>query len=52
MPRNSLVNGRSAPDTGGDELDETAFPILMGWQSGLERDRALYTDTSAGRRTS
>ncbi len=44
MPRNSLLNGKTAPDTGGDQLDETAFPILMAYQSGLSRDRTLYTD--------
>jgi len=42
MPRNSLLNGRTAPDTGGDQLDETAYPILMAWQSGLADDAALY----------
>ena len=44
MPRNSLVNGLKAPDTGGDQLDETAYPILMAWQSGLDHDNALWTD--------
>jgi glucan 1,4-alpha-glucosidase len=29
MPRNSLVNGKTAPDTFGTQLDETAYPILM-----------------------
>ena len=29
MPRNSLLNGKAAPDTGGDQLDETSYPILM-----------------------
>jgi glucoamylase len=46
MPRNSLPNGEAAPDTGGLQLDETSYPILMDWQSGLaccsERDAALY----------
>ena len=42
MPRNSLPNGESAPDTGGLQLDETSYPILMDWQSGLEHDRSLY----------
>jgi len=42
MPRNSLLNGRTAPDTGGDQLDETAYPILMAWQAGLGGDAALY----------
>src|SRR5829696_3795399 len=44
MPRNSLVNGLKAPDTGGDQLDETAYPILMAWQAGLGSDRDLYLD--------
>ena len=42
MPRNSLENGEVAPDTGGVQLDETSYPILMDWQSGLAGDRALY----------
>ena len=42
LPRNSLVNGRSAPDTGGNQLDETAYPILMALQSGLGGDAALW----------
>ncbi|HEU5158752.1 MAG TPA: glucodextranase DOMON-like domain-containing protein [Streptosporangiaceae bacterium] len=36
MPRNSLLNGKLAPDSGGDQLDETAYPILMAYQSGLD----------------
>jgi glucoamylase len=44
MPRNSLPNGKPAPDTGGVQLDETAYPILMAWQSGLAGDTALYRD--------
>jgi glucoamylase len=44
MPRNSLPNGKKAPDTGGDQLDETSYPILMAWQSGLAGDRTLYRD--------
>jgi glucoamylase len=42
MPRNSLENGKPAPDTGGLQLDETSYPILMDWQSGLARDGSLY----------
>ena len=42
MPRNSLTNGKPAPDTGGVQLDETSYPILMDWQSGLAADRTLY----------
>jgi len=44
MPRNSLPNGKKAPDTGGDQLDESSYPILMAWQSGLSADGALYRD--------
>jgi glucoamylase len=43
LPRNSLLNGKSAPDTGGDQLDETAYPILMAYLSGLGGDDALWT---------
>ena len=42
MPRNSLLNGKVAPDTGGLQLDETSYPILMAWQSGLAGDGGLY----------
>jgi glucoamylase len=42
LPRNSLPNGKAAPDTGGLQLDETAYPILMAWQAGLGGDHALY----------
>ncbi len=35
--------GSRRPDTGGDQLDETAYPILMAWQSGLAGDNALWT---------
>src|SRR4051812_6692239 len=44
FPRNSLLNGKKAPDSGGDQLDESAYPILMALQAGLDRDRTLYTD--------
>ncbi|WP_228004817.1 glucodextranase DOMON-like domain-containing protein [Amycolatopsis sp. YIM 10] len=40
FPRNSLLNGKKAPDSGGDQLDETAYPILMALQSGA--DSGLY----------
>ncbi len=43
LPRNSLLNGKTAPDTGGDQLDETAYPILMAWQSGLTNHK-LYAE--------
>ncbi|HEY2576834.1 MAG TPA: glucodextranase DOMON-like domain-containing protein, partial [Streptosporangiaceae bacterium] len=42
QPRNSLVNGEAAPDTGGTQLDETAYPILMALQSGLGGDALLW----------
>ncbi|SMD20774.1 Glycosyl hydrolases family 15 [Kibdelosporangium aridum] len=42
FPRNSMVNGKKAPDSGGDQLDETAYPILMALQAGFDRDRRLY----------
>ena len=45
MPRNSLLNGEAAPDTGGLQLDETSYPILMDWQSGLAGDAQLYPST-------
>jgi glucan 1,4-alpha-glucosidase len=44
FPRNSMVNGKKAPDSGGDQLDETAYPILMALQAGFDRDRGLYFD--------
>ena len=44
MPRNSLENGKPAPDTGGLQLDETSYPILMDWQSGLAHNASLYTN--------
>jgi glucoamylase len=42
IPRNSLVNGEAAADTGGTQLDETAYPILMALQAGLGGDTALW----------
>jgi glucoamylase len=41
MPRNSLVNGKLAPDSFGVQLDETSYPILMAAQLGLT-DATLY----------
>jgi len=43
MPRNSLVNGKVAPDSFGTQLDETAYPILMAQQLRLN-DAALYAN--------
>ncbi len=42
MPRNSLLNGQAAPDTGGTQLDEASYPILMALLSGLGGDTSLY----------
>ena len=35
MPRNSLVNGKIAPDSFNTQLDECAYPLLMAYQLGL-----------------
>jgi glucan 1,4-alpha-glucosidase len=35
MPRNSLLNGKTAPDSFGTQLDEAAYPILMADQMGM-----------------
>ena len=42
FPRNGLLNGEAAPDTGGLQLDETADPILAAWQAGMAGDTSLY----------
>ena len=42
MPRNSLVNGKVAPDSFNTQLDEVAYPILMAEQSGLGGDSTLW----------
>src|SRR5258708_2869662 len=33
MPRNSLLNGKPAPDTGGIQLDQPASPILLAYHA-------------------
>ena len=43
FPRNSLVNGKSAPDSFGTQLDEVSYPILMANQLGIT-DAATYTN--------
>ncbi len=43
MPRNSLLNGKAAPDTGGIQLDEASYPILMAYQLHMT-DATLYAD--------
>ena len=35
FPRNSLINGKTAPDSFGIQLDEVAYPILMARTVGL-----------------
>jgi glucoamylase len=35
MPRNSLTNGKVAPDSFGTQLDEVAYPIVMALAVGL-----------------
>ena len=47
FPRNSLLNGRTARDTGGDQLDETSYPILMAYQAGLAGDASLWPHVRA-----
>ncbi len=42
MPRNSLLNGKVAPDSFNTQLDEAAYPILMAEQSGLAGDNTLW----------
>ncbi len=41
MPRNSLVNGKLAPDSFGTQLDEASYPIVMAYQLGMT-DASLY----------
>jgi glucoamylase len=47
MPRNSLVNGKTAPDSFNTQLDEAAYPILMAQQSGLSGDSVLWPHIKA-----
>jgi glucan 1,4-alpha-glucosidase len=42
FPRNSLLNGKTAPDSFGVQLDEVAYPILMVDQSELGGDDDLW----------
>ncbi len=42
MPRNSLVNGKTAPDSFNTQLDETAYPLVMADALGLS-SASLYT---------
>ena len=43
MPRNSLLNGKLAPDSFGTQLDETAYPLLMADELHLT-DASLYAN--------
>jgi glucoamylase len=47
MPRNSLLNGKTAPDSFNIQLDEVAYPILMAYQSGLAGDDTLWPHVAA-----
>ena len=49
FPRNSLVNGKVAPDSFGTQLDEVAYPILMAYQLGLT-DASLVRGPHQARR--
>jgi glucan 1,4-alpha-glucosidase len=42
MPRNSLPNGKLAPDSFNTQLDECAYPLVMALAVGLT-DKAFYT---------
>src|SRR5204862_1889746 len=39
--RNSLLNGKTAPDSFGTQLDEASYPIIMAYQLGMT-DSGLY----------
>ena len=41
MPRNSLLNGKAAPDSFNTQLDESSYPIIMAYQLGMT-DSSLY----------
>ena len=51
FPRNSLINGKLAPDSFGIQLDEVAYPILMARTVGLDEPTSTPT-RSAPLRTS
>jgi glucoamylase len=42
MPRNSLANGKAAPDSFNTQLDECSYPLVMALAVGLT-DKAFYT---------
>ncbi len=41
MPRNSLLNGKLAPDSFNTQLDEVSYPIIMAYQLGMT-DSSFY----------
>jgi glucoamylase len=41
MPRNSLLNGKVAPDSFNTQLDEASYPIIMAYQLHMN-DHTLY----------
>ncbi len=43
MPRNSLTNGKQAPDSFNTQLDECAYPLVMALAVGLT-SKSYYTD--------
>jgi glucan 1,4-alpha-glucosidase len=43
MPRNSLVNGKTAPDSFNTQLDEVAYPLVMADRLSMT-DSSLYTN--------
>jgi glucoamylase len=43
MPRNSLTNGKTAPDSFNTQLDECAYPLVMALAVGLT-GRSYYED--------
>ena len=49
MPRNSLANGKPAPDSFNTQLDECAYPLIMALAVGLTDDALLQGAHRAGR---
>ena len=49
MPRNSLTNGKLAPDSFGTQLDECAYPLIMALARRAHRRRLLRGPHQAGR---
>jgi len=49
MPRNSLTNGKPAPDSFNTQLDECAYPLGHGARRGPHRQRVLQGPHRAGR---